>query len=431
MKKFIIFLIIFLQGYFSFSQSLYEIKFKDQKNSTIEYTCFLVYYNENDCYMRIKFYNSKNEFRVVNVTYKGSSGKYTTGLSYFSLTGSNPVYITSKSEGESYNADYFVWMGSETLPYTTDVQPNVDGSRNVFKVTSYKKLKVNELTSTYLRSFYGSSESDYLSLIKMSDDNLTKPVYATNTTTLHLIVLANTDISDIGAGCKVDMEHLDTEFESISEALNIKYKKYLLDGYDFSKSSYETTIKNMEINKSDIVVFFYRGHGFRWSDQTSAYPSLALTRSHMTNVNSSNTLLLDNVYNSIVAKGGRLNMVIADCCNTSIGVPQFSTDNYLYMQSNASADYSKLKEMFLNRSGNLIFTASKIGEVSWTSGYYGGFFTSSFLQALTQEVSYLKTTESSWVNVINNTYNFALNKSSSCFTCSSQHAVNYNQIVKN
>jgi hypothetical protein len=424
--------LFFLLAFFKVQgQSLYEIKFKGQ-NDTTHYTAFLVYYNENDAYMRIGYRNSKQDYRVVEIRYKGKSGTYTSGKSYFSLTGSTPKYITSKSTDESYNPDYFVWMGTETLPYTTDVQPDANGQRTVHPVISYKKLEISQLKKSYLRAFYGDAESDYLNLLKMSADaEIKKPGISNDAATFHLIVLANTDIFDIGAGCRVDMNHLDAEFEGIASTLNIAYEKHLLYGSSFTKENLLNTIDNLDVNSNDIVLFFYRGHGFRWSDQTSAYPSLAITRSHSVPVSTQNTILLETVYNKINAKGARLNLSFADCCNSDIGINQQTTkDNYLYMQSNASAEYAKLNELFMKRQGNLIVAASEKGEVSWTNSMYGGFFTTSFLQSVSEEISYLKSSESSWKNIITNTRTYAISKSDDCTSCSKQHAISYNLITK-
>jgi Caspase domain len=410
-------------------QSLYEIQFTGPDKS--KYTCFLVYYNENNAYMRIRYHNQDGALRVVQVKYTGESGKYVNGESYFSLTGETPAFITEKSDKESYNPDYFVWMGNNTIPYTTDASPDANGKRTVFPVDSYIKLDPKQLKSDYLRAFYRETDRDYLSLIKMSDDNqVNKRPVSDKDITLHLIVLANTQIFDIGKGCEVDMNHLDYEFDDIASTLKISYDKHLISGSSFTKQNLLTELDNLNIGSNDIVMFVYRGHGFRWSDQGSEYPTLALTRSQSIPVSTDNSVLLDDVYNSIIKKGARLNLVMADCCNSDIGVNQWSNDNYLYMQSNASAQYDRLYDLFINRKGNLLFAASKKGEVSWTNSVYGGFFTTSFLQALVEEISYMKTSESSWINLVTNTRTIALNKSTNCSNCSVQHAISYNQITK-
>lgn len=427
MKKIYFFLLMTI-SFNCYAQSLYEIKFTGA-NDTTKYTAFLVYYNENDAYMRIKYYNPQRQYRVVQVKYTGSSGKYDNGESYFSITGTDVTYITEKSRDESYNPDYFVWIGDERLPYTTDVEPDADGRRTVHQVNAHKKLQVSELTDRYLNSFFDDSEPDFLALQRMAREDKI-PVKRNDEVRLHLIIAANTSISDIGAGCEVDLRNLTNEFQAIANTLNIPFSRYIISGANFSKQQLVSEINGLSIGADDVVFFIYRGHGFRWSNQSSHYPALALTTSHLTPVTSNNTILLETIYNTLVAKGGALNIVMADCCNSNIGVPQWSTDNYLYMQANASADVQKLSELFLNRKGNLIFSASQEGEVSWTNSVYGGFFTTSFLQALIEETSYMKSTESSWVNIINNTTAYAREKSVNCGTCSAQNAINQNQIVK-
>jgi hypothetical protein len=412
------------------TQSLYEIKFTGQNPQT-KYSCLLVYYNENDSYMRIGYLNAANQYRVVEVKYKGTSGKYNDGRSYFSLTGSSPRFITTSTQGESYNPDYFVWIGTEILPYTTDTLTSTTGQLTVYRVDSYKKLEVTDLTTTYLRTFYGENENDYVALSKMASDHLVKKVSNNSSaTTLHLIVMANTIISDVGPGCSIDLLHLDNEFRAISNTLNISYDPHFISGYSFAKANLLNTLNNLSVGNSDIVIFVYRGHGFRWSNQTSSYPSLALMTSHSIPPTTDNTILLETVYDQIVAKGGRLNIVLGDCCNSDIGVNQWTTDNYLYQQSNSAAEYVKLNSLFMERQGNLLFAASEKGEVSWTNSNFGGFFTSSFIQALDEEISYLRTSESSWKNVITNTGQYAIYKSTNCSNCKIQHAISYNQITK-
>lgn len=412
------------------AQSIYEIKFTGNKDAK-KYTCLLIYYNENDAYMRINYFNAANNYRVVEVRYTGKSGKYPDGRPYFSLTGGTAVFIADKTEGETYNPDYFVWINNESLPYTTDALPDVNGNRTVYQVESYLKLDVKSLTKTYLHSFYNEWDADYIAFSKMTSDYAIKDTRTKNAgTTLHLIVLANTAIFDIGPGCAVDLMHLDNEFSAIASTLNISYDPHLLSGNYFTKENLQTTLNDLVVGSNDIVIFVYRGHGFRWSNQSSSYPSLALTRSHSIPVSNDNTILLESIYSSIVAKGGRLNVVLGDCCNSDIGIPQMTRDNYLYQQSNASAEYDKLNSLFLERQGNLLFAASKEGEVSWTNATYGGFFTSSFLQALDEEISYLRSSESSWVNIVNNTQTYSLYKSSNCTNCTFQHPIAYNKITK-
>lgn len=429
MKKITLLLLLFhLIAFATKGQALYEIKFTAPDDTT-EYRCLLVYNNEDDAYGRISYYK-KGIYRVVHTTYKGQSGKWDDGTKYFSLTGSDTYFVTTSNEGENYFPDYFVWLNDEDKPYTTDRVSN-DGNRYIHKVSEYSSLEVEDLTKDYLRSFYKSDEDDYLALVEMTTD-YEEPTEENYSATLHLMVVANTSISDIGAGCKVDLDHLKEEFDGIAKALKISFNPVIIKGSDFSKEIVLQQINALNVKADDIVIFVYRGHGFRWSDQESPYPCLALTLSQSTPVTDDNTMLLETPFKMLQAKGGRLNLVLADCCNSSIGRPQLAVNNnILYMQSNMSARIEKLSDLFLNRKGSLIISASDQGEVSWTNNVNGGFFTSSFLQALAEETSYLKSNEGSWINIINTTKTYAHNKTLSCPTCyDKQNAIYKNLITK-
>jgi hypothetical protein len=69
--------------------------------------------------------------------------------------------------------------------------------------------------------------------------------------------------------------------------------------------------------------------------------------------------------------------------------------------------------------------AASPGEVSWTSSYDGGFFTSSFFESLHAEIGTISGT-GSWHNIVYSTINKARYKSqNACNTCSTQNGEYY------
>jgi hypothetical protein len=102
------------------AQSLYEIGFTADK---VKYKCFLVYFNEQDAYMRIGYNNTQKQYRVVNVKYTSITGEEN-GYHYFIMKGESPSFITQKTEGEEYNPDHLLWVWDKDkkseLPYITD-----------------------------------------------------------------------------------------------------------------------------------------------------------------------------------------------------------------------------------------------------------------------------------------------------------------------
>lgn len=147
-------------------------------------------------------------------------------------------------------------------------------------------------------------------------DDLNKDV------TLHLIVVANTAISDIGESCEVDEEKIVRQFEIISDELGISFDKIEIDDKSFNKANVDKAVANLSPENNDIVIFFYSGHGFRWSNQVSKYPFLSMRYSDYTPINNTTTISLEEIYNNLKIKGARLTMVIGDCCNSDIGVTQ-------------------------------------------------------------------------------------------------------------
>lgn len=414
------------------SQSLYEIKFADKQN--IKYSCFLVFFHETNAYMRIA-YNYNNVYNVVNVTYKMQNGVNRQGDKYSMLTGSNPVFITENKANLRYNPDYFIWFYNNSTqswdkPYTTDdslLNPN-----NYIVVESYNKLDPKNITDSYLRSFFSSNESQYFSLKRMC--GLT-PAENNNTVTykpaqLHFVLVANTMDASIGMSCSTDKTNLRNEFRQVANALGITYREYIVDGYDFSKEKVQSTLSSLYPGNNDIVVFIYRGHGFRWKNQTDDWPRMDLRSNSYNTISESNSMNLSEVYHTLNNKGARLNIVLGDCCNSEVNASPVTGNNYLTFQVDNNSDLSKLRKLFMNAKGTILSAAAQKGEVSWASPQ-GGLYSISFLQAMREEISYLNGGVSNWENVVSKTITLARTKSTPvfCSNCTLQNGIKYTSVV--
>lgn len=410
------------------AQSLYEIKFTDRQN--ISYTGLLVFFNETNAYMRIA-YNNKNIYNVVNVTYKMKNGVNRQGDKYSMLMGSNPVFITDNKAGLKYNPDYFIWFynysaGIWNNPLTTD--DSLLSPSTYIHVNAYTKLDPLKITDEYLRRFFGDYEPQYFSLKKMC--GLTpvtiKPVEWYNSASLHFVLVANTMDATIGTSCSTDQTNLKNEFRQIANALGVSFKEYITSGYDFSKEKMLTDLKTLKAGNNDIVVFIYRGHGFRWKNQDSDWPRLDLRNSAYATPSESNSVNLSEIYNTIVGKGARLNIILGDCCNSEINQSPVTGNNYLTFQVDNNSDVSKLRRLFMDSKGTILSAAARKGEVSWAS-LQGGLYSISFLQSLREEISYLNSGVSNWDNVLTKTISLARIKSTTqfCSNCTLQNGIKY------
>jgi hypothetical protein len=425
----LLFLFIILQ---LSSQSLYEIKFSDKQK--IQYSGFLVFFHETNAYMRIA-YTNENVYNVVNVTYTMSNGVNSQGDKYSMLTGSNPIFITSKSTNRKYNPDYFIWFYDYTdkkwgQPYTTD--DSLLNPDNYITVDSYLKLDPKTLTDEYLRRYFGNYESEYFSMKKMCGltPEETNPVSTYKSSQLHFVLVANTLDPSIGTSCTVDETNLRNEFRQVSDALGTTFREYVVDGYSLSREKVLATLNALSPGSNDIVVFVYRGHGFRWKDQNDDWPRMDLRTSTYSAINDNSSMNLSEVYHSLNSKGARLNIILGDCCNSEINRSPVTGNNYLTFQVDNNSDLSKLRKLFMNSKGTILSAAAQKGEVSWASPQ-GGLYSISFLQALREEISYLSSGSSSWENVIAKTISMARLKSTTqfCSNCTLQNGIKYVSVI--
>jgi hypothetical protein len=247
--------------------------------------------------------------------------------------------------------------------------------------------------------------------------------------TLHFVIVANTLDGTIGKSCVNDKDRLNYEFSSIADALQIGYKQYEVSGYDFNKENVTALLDKVNPSSNDIVFFIYRGHGFRWSNQTETWPRMDLRTSFYTPITDEVSMNLNTVYNTIVAKGARLNIVLGDCCNSVVGMSRATTNNFLNPQGDNRPDISKLKKLFISARGNIISAAAKPGEEAWVNEL-GGFYTTSFMQALKEQISFLYYQEPDWQKIINYTVELARDKTSRdhCTNCTLQDGILFTQI---
>jgi len=396
------------------AQSLYEIKFADVNN--VQLKGLLVYFHENNSYIRIGYYDN-NQYNVVEVNYRMEYGVAIGGRKYCMLKKtSNPEFITTKLPNQAYYADYFLWFFNDATGMYDDLYTTDDSTfqtQNYRKVISYIQLKPETLNESYLREFFGSYEYKFDAIKKMCGVTpvILEALPQQSTAKLHLILIANTNDPRIGLSCKADRINLVNQFQQMAKALNIGYKDYIVEGADFSKPKVLSAINSVYPGSNDIVIFVYRGHGFRWKNQNEEWPRISLKNSmQQLATDNSNSLGLKEIKDMLDKKRARLNIVLGDCCNNEAGITTVTTNKYWQSQVSENADISKLRSLFITSKGSIISAAARPGEVSFAA-MDGGLYSMSFLQALEQEISYFSKNACRWDNIFSNTVKFALDKS--------------------
>lgn len=474
MKRFLLLLLI-VSGLNSYSQNLYDIRWTADGT---EYFGFMVFFSEEDVYMRTGYYDTDGSYNVVHSEYQyvvDESGDVIT------MVATSSEFIQNETDAE-WDPDHLFWYKDETTgdfvgPFIiSDSDLEAERYENIIEPT-FVEVDMASLNAEYLQFFYYTDEYDYEILLaagqdngatqtdistdnstdnttdnstdvtteeeghdnatvveatndnSTTTDNTSSSVYGTEPVKIHLIVVANTAISDIGASVAVDMNNIVAEVSGISEVLGIPVEKTLFTEKQFTKKNVENFMVDFTPGLNDVVIFMYSGHGYRFSNQTEKFPQMDMRYSEYQQMDDDATMNLKQVYDEIVKKGARLNIVLGDCCNSDVGFSRSVGSSFMNSRSSVDPDFEKLKELFIKSDGDIIAAGASKGQYSWCT-QNGGFFTLSFIGALREEISKFKTDDfPDWGDVMTGTVAGTRKKSDLCTECDPQDVV-YDKFMK-
>lgn len=464
--------LIFLFAFLSVSlitkaQTFYEVSYIDDGT---EYLGLMIYYSDEKCVMRLINAesieeNSVYESEYVNYIAEKEDERDIGMMAYLPTEKKFPTFVWYWEKDDASDIS--------ERPYVTYKIKKTD---SYFESEYFKEIGLEDMDENYVAQFYGKEEPEFQMLVSginivktqsgvqsafstrpadievtvddpivssnvvLSEDDAEEganiePGSGGNTLNMsatsdmqkvdskfHLIVVANTNVSDIGLACKRDVANLCGEFDGISRVLGMEYDVQVISDRNFNKENLVNLISGFSPASNDVVLFVYTGHGFRFNNQQDYYPNMDLCPSQYDDPKD-NYVAVSDVFKQIVAKGARLNIVMSDCCNSKIGatIPLINS-NTLFSRSNTNFDKEKLKQLFLESSGTIIATASSPGEASWC-GVNGGFFTLSFLESLRNQISVLTTTKPNWETLMNDAIAAAAKKSAENSNCKTQNGM--------
>ncbi len=238
----------------------------------------------------------------------------------------------------------------------------------------------NEISQTYFANYFQSGDPFYESYFELNTKNITA---AEKDRTMYLIVVANTLDSSIGVSCKLDTARIIQTFSQISTYIGSKLNIQTYCGQAFSKRQIVSAIKVLKPKEKDIVVFYYTGHGFRSSKDTSRFPNMDLrtTQEQDYRIESLN---IQYVYNQLRKKKANLTLVLGDCCNSHIDAPRINASVPPKKKMIVPDWNSKnIRELFLvNRRMSILATAADSTQMATSNQSLGGFFSYYFKVSL-------------------------------------------------
>lgn len=417
------------------AQTFYELRYVGPEDKE-EYVGLMMHFDDQNCQMRIVNADMVAKDEVAKADYinevEDKEDASDMGVMYY-----------QPEDGSDMPFLIWTWQKDDASdlsekPYVAFDIENPDGW---FEADYFQEISIADMDEEYVGQFFGPAEPEWkmitqgMALLRQQgsdtqedDDNATDDnTVADGAPTLHFIMAANTNVSDIGSACKVDLSNAQSEFRGIAHALGLNYSESIIAGNNYGRQNLFDTVDNLKASDNDIVVFIYSGHGFRFDDQKDYYPNLDLTATSYDNL-ADNYVALSDVYSVLKNKGARLCLVFSDCCNSKIGQNRpVVASNSLFSRNNTSFDKAKLQKLFLGSQGSVIASAAQPGEYSWC-GMNGGFFMLSLIESLRNEISAFEDTDPNWDELVNNAIAAAAKKSEGNRACEKQNGMKFVQV---
>ncbi len=395
------------------AQSFYECKWSQDG---IKYDGLLVFFADNDAFMRVRYYYEDNSF-LAEYNCKGQNFATTDETYYFldgydakvlnSLKGqyvADNILIKNSSSGFGKTAFVIDDNTMETNNAWYNFLKPVDEFREVNPRTTFNE--------TYLNRFFLPSEYFYQALSKYVKPVIVTP--ATSSQTLHLCLAANTESTDhIAWSCRQDSINVIREFSQIAKELGYRFSLVTVSGQKFSKNNTLSALNDIKSGPNDIFVFVYTGHGYRWSDQQQELPNLDFRVDPKGGTPSEGTMInLEQIARLVHDKGPRFGLVMGDCCNNPYPkVAAKGMSLYGTKSMGSGRDLSQLSRLFSERKGTLILNAASPGEIACGLDD-GGILLNGFFALLGKSTSYMNRAECNWDSILRKIFELSAYKSS-------------------
>lgn len=195
---------------------------------------------------------------------------------------------------------------------------------------------------------------------------------------IHVIVFCDTNDEKIGVNKESERKLTINEMQTIAGYLeSYGYDSEFTECYgnNCNKQNLMQVINGLQVEANDVVFFYYGGHGSHAAyNETDPFPQMCLGEDYETN-----WVPVTLIKNIITKKNPRLSVILTGCCNkedsgVSIKSLVAESGDYTYETQVNKEAYKKL---FLESTGIVMMTSSKLGQYSY-SGKEGGIFCLSF-----------------------------------------------------
>ena len=404
-KIFLAFIFILVITPSIYAQVFWQFQWKSTKSGkSFLIDGLLVQYEDQSGFIRLSYQDYENQMHLseinVQLEYlKNTKDKIDSNLLAQSL--STPKQLLGTVTGILDNQCLLFKsnaLSNTIMPTHLGVLDGTGRLVNSISLINKKQLSESLLMEPILAKFFLKEEPLYKNYTAPKSRGgfiVGKPI-----PTMHVIIVADVVDVSIGKGCKVDQNKLSQVYTTIAQKLKVRLDTIYLVNDKYGKQTIQKTLDDLKPGKDDMVLFHYTGHGFNREDSLDPYPNMFLVpyaqRTNWEKAKAdeqelglrSATLSIQEIYQTIIAKGARLNIVFSDCCNTNYKLKNIPVNDL----SGTSRGFTNLypdycKKLFLDEKVNILATAVKKGEQAASHPTKGSLYTNYYLQIISSYLS--------------------------------------------
>ncbi len=388
------------------SQTVYNLKYHLSEADTTTYDAFVVITGVSGSFARVNFWSPEaNRITTVEVQLEATFSTNADGETDESSIGyiaQNPKVIRG-NRAAVFNAVVF-WFKqreNEEMQPMGVAMPNSNFNEVPKPFTTATMVKQNDLKRNFLLQYFTTKDSVYQ---RMFEGAARGPGSNISDITTHIIIVANVNDTSIGPSAAKDKDEMLKMLNNLAGIMKVNTNPIIISGSNYGKPALVNELAKFKPNKQDIVIFYYSGHGFRKSNTPLAnlpkdaiFPHLDLRANYKQDY-MKESLGIDSVYRTILAKGARFNLVIGDCCNAAVGATNtVSPPPGVPRGPELQKNMRNIETLFLsNTPTSILATAANVQELASSNNSFGGFFTYFFRAALNAYLSPLQPNTPTW-----------------------------------
>jgi hypothetical protein len=209
---------------------------------------------------------------------------------------------------------------------------------------------------------------------------------ATPERTIYALIACDT-ITELKTSSQHDIEKVKKMLSATETNASVSLNVRILKGDDLNVANVQSWFKFLRTTKNrDVILFYFSGHGFRIDPMKTPWPYLYFPSKN-------EQVPSKPISKELLAIGGRLVIVIFDCCNNAAPAKSLCS---LAQAKGLSNALPGLRTLFLKTQGSVIAVGSSPGQSAYALKD-GGLFTNSIVTSIYDQCQSLNT---SWKSIL-------------------------------